>query len=398
MRIEVLVENEDPKVFPLNREKIVIGSGDQCDIMLEHSGISRKHLSVLSEGDKYFVIDQGSTNGSYLNEERLVPGRKVEFTSFFPVRLGDNVLLTLLSDDDANSFAFESPINELAARERTSPNIQKPVFNEQTRTISIKDLHEFKTETLVKKRIQRVEKSRAKAPKAGPVNDKSRMLFVKVGCVLLFGFAVYYNLFLIEPTETTMVKEPEVNIEQTAPVPAAPVYALVDQADLTPKEKFKDMQSSMSCSTNIEKYLCDAFPEHEAKAVQVGTMVNLFHDGSTVFEEAKNLMPLPKTEVNPALASASEKTYQQDLRYVAMILFLTNKFKKEMDLAFLSGLKITIILKIPNPENDQDYVAAAFVPESYNKFLLAAQPNTVEQVKKYGSGAVNFLKSYMSYY
>ena len=103
MRLEVLVVNGDVQVFPLNRPKIIIGSGESSDIVLKTEGVSRKHVFVLVEDDQYYVVDQGSTNGTFINEERLQPGKKVEFTSFFPVRLGENVLLTLLSDDESSS-------------------------------------------------------------------------------------------------------------------------------------------------------------------------------------------------------------------------------------------------------------------------------------------------------
>src|SRR5690606_19797388 len=119
MRLEILVGSDDPIIYPINSAKMTLGSAETCDVIISAEGISRRHLTVIAEDDQYFVIDQGSTNGSFINEERLVPGRRVEFTSFFPVRLGDNTLLSLISDDENE---LREPL-VLPPREKTSPGM-----------------------------------------------------------------------------------------------------------------------------------------------------------------------------------------------------------------------------------------------------------------------------------
>jgi pSer/pThr/pTyr-binding forkhead associated (FHA) protein len=68
MRIEILVDgSEEPQIYPINKQKLVLGSGETCDVIIPSEQISRKHLIIAAEGDSYFVIDQGSTNGSFIN-------------------------------------------------------------------------------------------------------------------------------------------------------------------------------------------------------------------------------------------------------------------------------------------------------------------------------------------
>ena len=64
MRIEILVDNGEPKIYPLDRPKIVVGSHESCDIVIDNTGISRKHLVIVVRDEKYFVADQGSMNNS----------------------------------------------------------------------------------------------------------------------------------------------------------------------------------------------------------------------------------------------------------------------------------------------------------------------------------------------
>ena len=60
-------------VWDSSREKrtIKIGKLDDNDIVLRDSRVSRNHAVILKEGGKFYVYDNGSTNGTYLNNKRL---------------------------------------------------------------------------------------------------------------------------------------------------------------------------------------------------------------------------------------------------------------------------------------------------------------------------------------
>lgn len=142
MRLEVLIDSEEPVIYPLNKTKLVIGSADSADIIINVDGVSRKHLILTVDNDQYAVTDQGSTNGTYINEERLIPGKRVDFTSFFPVRLGDRVLISLLSDDEDSPF---SSLQETIKKERTNPAMKMPSSDDSdgsTRMINLKQLQQ----------------------------------------------------------------------------------------------------------------------------------------------------------------------------------------------------------------------------------------------------------------
>ncbi|HVR82854.1 MAG TPA: adenylate/guanylate cyclase domain-containing protein [Planctomycetota bacterium] len=55
----------------LNKETISIGRTPENDIELKDSLISRKHTSVVRKGDRWVVYDLGSSNGTYVNRERI---------------------------------------------------------------------------------------------------------------------------------------------------------------------------------------------------------------------------------------------------------------------------------------------------------------------------------------
>ncbi len=60
-------------VWDSSREKrsIKIGKREDNDIVLQDSRVSRDHAVIVKEAGKYYVYDNGSTNGTYLNNKRL---------------------------------------------------------------------------------------------------------------------------------------------------------------------------------------------------------------------------------------------------------------------------------------------------------------------------------------
>jgi len=55
------------KRYPLVQARTVIGRGSEADITVNDTGISRKHVEVIWDGNRAQVRDLGSTNGSRLN-------------------------------------------------------------------------------------------------------------------------------------------------------------------------------------------------------------------------------------------------------------------------------------------------------------------------------------------
>ncbi|MCU1421540.1 MAG: hypothetical protein JWN36_1191, partial [Microbacteriaceae bacterium] len=59
------------KRYPIVKSRTVIGRGSDADITVDDTGISRKHVEVLWDGERAQVNDLGSTNGSLLNGVRV---------------------------------------------------------------------------------------------------------------------------------------------------------------------------------------------------------------------------------------------------------------------------------------------------------------------------------------
>jgi predicted signal transduction protein with EAL and GGDEF domain len=69
------------KKFVLEKDEITIGRGESCEIVLDLENVSRRHCSLLQRTGGVFLRDNGSTNGTYLNN--------VEVRGETPLRSGD---------------------------------------------------------------------------------------------------------------------------------------------------------------------------------------------------------------------------------------------------------------------------------------------------------------------
>lgn len=57
----------------LNDGKVSFGRGNEADYRLGDDGLSRLHATIYREGDNVWITDENSTNGSFVNGERVKP-------------------------------------------------------------------------------------------------------------------------------------------------------------------------------------------------------------------------------------------------------------------------------------------------------------------------------------
>ena len=67
----IVKQGGSSREVPLSKDTISIGRTPENDIELKDSLISRKHTSIVKKGDKFVVYDLGSSNGTFVNRERI---------------------------------------------------------------------------------------------------------------------------------------------------------------------------------------------------------------------------------------------------------------------------------------------------------------------------------------
>ena len=70
-RLNLTLRGRELDKFLLGQGTLVIGRSPDCDITIDNPAISRKHATIKFEADHYVLTDLGSSNGTFLNGERL---------------------------------------------------------------------------------------------------------------------------------------------------------------------------------------------------------------------------------------------------------------------------------------------------------------------------------------
>jgi len=84
------------KVFPFSKPRMVLGRAD-ADIVIDDPEVSRKHCALEIYGDHAMLVDLGSTNGTFVDDNR-VETHKLEHLSEF--RVGAATLMFTISKSE----------------------------------------------------------------------------------------------------------------------------------------------------------------------------------------------------------------------------------------------------------------------------------------------------------
>lgn len=72
--VPVLVVMDGPeanKSFAIEKDEVIVGREETCDIVLRERQISREHIRVYRADGRYYVEDKNSRNGTWVNGKKL---------------------------------------------------------------------------------------------------------------------------------------------------------------------------------------------------------------------------------------------------------------------------------------------------------------------------------------
>ena len=76
--------------IPLASSAILIGRSPSCTLVLDDDYSSSRHARIFPQGDQWFVEDLGSTNGTFLDGNRIAQPMVVEAGT--PIRVGQSTI------------------------------------------------------------------------------------------------------------------------------------------------------------------------------------------------------------------------------------------------------------------------------------------------------------------
>ena len=117
-------------------QKLSIGRDISSDVAIVDSKVSRNHASITSKNGKLFIEDHNSTNGTYVNGEKLSPSTETELRIGSKFAVGDSVIL-VGGEEVPNENAIEVSFRENSftdarkLKETTIPAAQPPIVEEE---------------------------------------------------------------------------------------------------------------------------------------------------------------------------------------------------------------------------------------------------------------------------
>lgn len=89
-RVLVMGPDGSTRAFPLGgRQRVTIGRDANNDIAIPSARLSRHHAQLTFDGTRYFLTDLSSTNGTFIENDRLLPGIAEVWQPSKQVRMGD---------------------------------------------------------------------------------------------------------------------------------------------------------------------------------------------------------------------------------------------------------------------------------------------------------------------
>jgi pSer/pThr/pTyr-binding forkhead associated (FHA) protein len=86
--------DEGSREIALADGKVSFGRGSEADYRFGDDGLSRLHATVHREGDNVWILDENSTNGSFVNGERVKPNGTILYNGD-KIKIGHYTTLTI---------------------------------------------------------------------------------------------------------------------------------------------------------------------------------------------------------------------------------------------------------------------------------------------------------------
>lgn len=180
--LKVIGGVEDGKVIELTKDvrKILIGRGEECDLVLPHKSVSRTHAEVSQDwGGEITISDLNSTNGTLVNDRFIKTNYRLKDRDY--ITLG-TVRLIFLDPRDTSSKQFDVP--EPIGKEEVEKGEVEKSGEEENKEKSPSVTKEGKEETP------------PPSPEINPTTNSLETIFLIIGGVLLTG-AVILTIWLL---------------------------------------------------------------------------------------------------------------------------------------------------------------------------------------------------------
>jgi 3',5'-cyclic-nucleotide phosphodiesterase len=91
-KIYIMNGPDKGRTFEVDEDEIFIGRAPDNEIHVKDKSVSRKHLKIIKRGEKHYVTDLGSKNGTFVDGRRITAGKEYEVREGMPIAVGKTFL------------------------------------------------------------------------------------------------------------------------------------------------------------------------------------------------------------------------------------------------------------------------------------------------------------------
>lgn len=92
IKLYVMDRLDEIQSFDLDKDVVYVGRSPRNDLCLRDPYLSHRHLKISKRGEKYFIQDLGSRNGTYVNGVLLSPDTELEIAEGVAITMGMSVV------------------------------------------------------------------------------------------------------------------------------------------------------------------------------------------------------------------------------------------------------------------------------------------------------------------
>lgn len=82
-KLTLLLGRKTMHVYDIDADEIVIGRDEGANVVIDNPSVSRRHARIRKDGGGWVVEDLGSSNGTFLHDQRIEGAQ--------PVKTGDEI-------------------------------------------------------------------------------------------------------------------------------------------------------------------------------------------------------------------------------------------------------------------------------------------------------------------
>ncbi len=122
MNLSIVLLDGEKLNFKIDKESCTIGRSPQCDVVIQHEAMSRKHCLLEVKNGNLFVTDLGNSNGVTIEGDKIPPNTPVPYQTFLSLAFGAVQSISIELEESKE----EKPKSDLSSPSLTQRKTEKP--------------------------------------------------------------------------------------------------------------------------------------------------------------------------------------------------------------------------------------------------------------------------------